>query len=183
MSTKPTITRRDLSLLEAQAGLQARDHAAAQGGDPAQIAALMRAANGEAPAPGEHQYKVGGVPLSGMTLAVTLAVSALRAAYAPMTVQPPEVLTTARMVYLFHNPYRAYELLSPVPDLVGLDAEAMDLVGEWGESELTAFAAHLAACAKRNPNAATTEEEAPLGKRLKTAQTLKTARPRRSLGG
>lgn len=182
MSTppKPTISRRDLSLLEAQAGLLARDTAAAQGGDPAQIAALMRAAHSEAPAPGESQYTVGGVPLSGMTLAVTLAVSALRAAYAPLTAQPPEVLTTARMVFIFASPYRAYELLSPVLDLVGLDAEAMELVGEWGEAELADFGAHLAACQKRNPNASAPEEEAPLGKRK---PMMAKAKARRSLGG
>lgn len=179
MSTKPTITRRDLSLLEAQAGLKARDAATAQGGDPVQVAALMRAAASESPAPGENQYTVAGVPLSGITLAVTLAVSALRTAYAPLTAQPPDALTTARMAFIFHNPYRAYELLSPTPDLALLDSDAMDLVGEWQEAEMAAFAAHITACNRRNPSVSEPIEEAPLGKR----KPIQSAKARRSLGG
>lgn len=156
--SRPLLTERDASRLEAEAGIAGRVAAQNAGGDPKQISAMMRAAGqgGVVKAP----VTIGGVPLYDMCLAVSVAHGAMMAHPCAQTESRPLVL--ARLAYILHAPIEAHQRLSSgLPeDLEDLDAEALALVGHWGTEEMAEFGKHLASMKA----AAAPEEEVSLGK-------------------
>lgn len=156
--SRPLLTERDASRLEAEAGIAGRVTAQGIGADPKQMSAMMRAAGqGSAVKP---PVIIGGVHLYDMCLSVVVANDALAAH--PSVRTSSRSLVIARLAYILNSPIEAYQRLSSgqAEDLEDLDAEALALVGGWGASELQEFRDYLD---KLKP-APAADEEASLGK-------------------
>jgi hypothetical protein len=143
--SKPTITEREVSRRQAEAGIQARVAAQALGGDPTQVRGLLHAAAGESPEPRETPESIGGISFHGLDLATSLANTALAGHSGTKKAVPP-ALQVARLVLVFADPLEAYDLLTNgSPDaLRDFDRTALDMVARWGKAEIEAFADYLA---------------------------------------
>lgn len=142
--SKPTITEREVSLRQAQAGIKAREAAQALGGDPTQVGALLHAAGTQAPGFNERPNEIGGVTFHGLDLATSLANTALTK-HAGFSPDAPTALQVARMALIFAEPLDAFDQLTyadPV-SLREFDQSALELTAHWLPADLDAFGAYL----------------------------------------
>jgi hypothetical protein len=160
-----TITEREVSRLEAEAGLQARAAAEHQGGDPAQISALARAAQAMPSTAMEPKDMIGGILLHRLVLLVTLCIQELQRQAAQSPARPSDLLTIARLVACFHAPHRAWHDLAG-SGLSALDAWAIPLVAHWQAGEIQQFTAYIELLKKQSPSLEADQEQTP-GKSLK----------------
>lgn len=150
ISPTATITEREVSRLEAEAGLQARAAAEHQGGDPAQISSLVRAAQAMPPVTMETKDMIGGIVLHRLVLLVTLCIQELQRLAAQSPAPPSDLLTIARLVACFHAPHRAWQdLTSGLPTL---DAWAIPLVAHWQAGEVQQFTSFIEMLKKQSPS-------------------------------
>lgn len=148
---RPPLSEYEASFHTMQAASAARAEAAQMGGDPAQIGALLRAAQ-PVPAPG---FTIGGVSLHPINLAVTVAIAEITR----LTENNANAaLTVARLAYCFHAPRDAFLLLTQ-GKLSELDAKALSLTEHWQEGHILAFSNYVQACKANNPS---TQAPAPV---------------------
>jgi hypothetical protein len=168
--SKPTITEREVSRRQAEAGIHARVAAQTLGGDPAQVRALLSAASGESPEIRETPESIGGISFHGLDLATSLANTALAAHPAAKKAVPP-ALQVARLVLVFADPLEAYDLLTnDSPDaLREFDRTALDMVARWTKTEIEAFADYLATLkpAEETPVLGKSKRRTPPGRRTR----------------
>lgn len=156
----PTITEREVSRLEAEAGLQARAAAEHQGGDPAQISALVRAAQAMPPAALEPKEMIGGVSLHRNALLVTLCCGELQRLSAQASAPPSNLLVITRLAACFHNPTRAWQDLTD-SGLAALDAWAVALVAHWMPEDVKRFTDYVELLRRRSPSLQADDDNAP----------------------
>lgn len=180
---KPTITPRDLSWHEALAGIDAREAAAASGGDAAQLRALVGAAAAEA-STAAPRLTVGmpmlnDLPLRGDDLLVSMCLMLYVQVFGK---DPCAVIVAAKdggsietlqafaaLALIFTQPDTAWDLLDHAadPDLSKEDVAgwkrafrraATDFAGTFGAAEIEIIGAHVIRLARRR---STSEEDAP----------------------
>lgn len=179
---KPNLTARELSLLEAHAGILGRQQAHEMGGDPAQLVAMLNAAVNEPPSARETANIIGGLTLHRMCLGVSVALGALRAAYAQAQAKPSDSITTACMAAIFHDPVGSYDQLTGAGGLPAFMRRALGLVAHWSEHDITTFGAYVTSCQSRNPSLNPPQEDEP-GKSVKVTKALVKTKARGSRAG
>lgn len=173
MDPKPTLTSRELSLHEAQAGIHARAEAGQSGGDPSQIGSLLRTAAATPAQGAEYAVTISGVGFHALCLAVILASQEVERQAAEAKRPVNDILTIARLAACFHDPVSAYEMLTQGEGLSELDNWAVSLVAKWSPDDIAAFTLHVQKCKQRSPSLRADAEDAP-GKskaRLKGTRT------------
>lgn len=153
------LTEKEISLLQAMAGIEAARVAAASGGSTAEIASLMQA--GQA----QDAGCIGGRRLHGQTLQVVLCLQLLEAHVGKVSDTLQQIIEheqpgaeslqmLARLGYIFTCPREAYESLADVAAaasdeleketaLRALDSEALEVTGEWAPADMQTLARHL----------------------------------------
>lgn len=176
--TRPEISRRDLSYHLAEAGIAAREEAMKSGGEPAQIRALVAAANAEEPPavrPGPRMLR--GRMLRQDDLLVSLCLGLYAKAFDSdprvrlAGADPVESLTAlAELVLIFTQAETAWDLLDHATDMALEDEDrqswgrnfrraAVEFAGNLTTSELATFNEHLAALNRHR--APVVEDETP----------------------
>lgn len=170
----PQITEREVSLRQAHAGIEARESAMTQGGDPRQVQALLQGALCQSPAGTETPHIIGGVALHGMDLACSLASTLLTRHPHVKKDDAPQIIV-ARLAFVFHAPADAYELLSTgtEEDLRELDRSALDVTGRWLPDHITQFGKYMVSL---QPPAEEVEDAAPGKSKLPPGRKTRTRR-------
>lgn len=174
-----TITPRDLSYFEAQAGAFAAAAASAAGGDAAQLRALVAAAlaeeEGKANAPSGAAPTLKGLPLRGEDLLVSMCFKLHAAVFgadpraqlakAQDGSEVSRLQAIAALALIFTQPDKAFDYLDRAADaeLAKEDAAgwardfrlaAVAFAGEFGEKEILLIGQHILDIARRNTSSA-----------------------------
>lgn len=176
MSTKPTVSARDVSYHQAQAGTAAQQAAAATGGDPTAVGELIASA-AVRPEPAVIQ----GETLHGYTLQVILCTQIATGALGrnPLDALPDfitrsmadpkaapnatELLALGRIGFIFTRPAEAYELLTDAAEasdetlkarrVRDFDAAALEATGGWTPGDIGILIRHLITVGKSGARA------------------------------